>query len=159
MKRGARAESGVTLIEMTIVVGLIALIAGIAFPAFSSGIDSLRLNQTARGVVSFFNEALNRVERREEAVEIDVNKARNTLTMRSGPPLFEKKYELPQGVSIVKILPEAETAEDGTRQFLLSPGGAIPRVGIEVANQRNAHAIVRVDPITGVPQVERIGKP
>jgi type II secretory pathway pseudopilin PulG len=145
----------VTLIEMMIVVGLIALIAGVTFPAFSAGIDTLRLNQAANGVVSFFNDALNRAERRGQAVAITVIKAQNTLVMRSAEPGFEKKYELPQGVSIVEVLPETEMGEDGTRQFLLYPGGAVPRVGIEIANQRNVRRTVRVDPITGVPQVER----
>jgi prepilin-type N-terminal cleavage/methylation domain-containing protein len=148
--------AGVTLIEMMIVVGLIALIAGITFPAFSSGIDTLRLNQAAGGVVNFFNEALNRAERREQAVEITVIPAQKTLVMHSAEPGFEKKYELPQGISIVKVLPEMEAGEDGPRQFLLFPGGAVPRVGIELANARNAHRIVRVDPITGVPQVEQV---
>ena len=39
-----RPESGVTLIEMTVVVLLISLVVGIAFPALTSGIDSLRLS-------------------------------------------------------------------------------------------------------------------
>ncbi len=150
-----QAALGVTLIEMTIVVGLIALIAGIAFPAFTSGIDTLRINQAASGVVSFFNEALNRAERREQAVAITVIQAENTLVMQSVEPGFERKYELPQGISIVKVLPEADTADDGARQFLLYPGGAVPRAGIEIANSRHALRVVRLDPITGVPQVER----
>jgi hypothetical protein len=141
---------------MTIVVGLIALIAGITFPAFSAGVDTLRLGQAANGLVSFFNDALNRAERREQVVEISVSQARNTLVMHSSEAGFEKKYELPDGVSIMKVLPDADPGESGTRQFLLLPGGAVPRVGIEIANQRNARRIVRVDPITGVPQIERV---
>jgi len=146
--------SGVTLIEMMVVVGLIALIAGITFPAFTSGIDTLRLNQAASGVVSFFNDGLNRAERRGQAVAITVIQAQNTLVMQSAEPGFEKKYELPRGITIVKILPETIT-DDGTRQFLLYPGGAVPQAGIEIANSRHALRMVRVDPITGVPQVER----
>jgi len=34
---------GVTIVEMLIVVTIIGLIAGISFPAVTSGIDSLRL--------------------------------------------------------------------------------------------------------------------
>jgi len=155
LKRASR--SGVTLIEMMIVVALIALIAGISFPAFSSGIDTLRLNQAAGGVVNFFNDALNRAERRGQVVEVSVSQAQNMLVMHSGEPGFERKYELPQGVSILRILPEAEMDADGLRHFLLFPGGGVPQAGIEIANQRNLRRIVRVDPITGVPQIERAG--
>jgi prepilin-type N-terminal cleavage/methylation domain-containing protein len=151
----ARPQAGVTLIEMMIVVGLIALIVGITFPSFSAGVDTLRLNQAAAGVVSFYNDALNRAERRGQAVAITVLKAQNTLVMHSAEPGFEKKYELPDGVTIVKVLPEADD-DDGPRQFLLYPGGAVPRAGIEIANQRKAVRTVLMDPITGVPQVERV---
>ena len=48
-------RAGVTLIEMMIVVALIALIAAVTFPAVSAGVDTLRLNQAAGGLVSFFN--------------------------------------------------------------------------------------------------------
>ena len=34
---------GVTLVEMLIVVAIVGLIAGISFPAVSSGLESLRL--------------------------------------------------------------------------------------------------------------------
>ena len=149
------SAAGVTLIEMMIVVGLIALISGITYPAFTSGVDTLRLNQAASAVVSFFNDGLNRAERRGQAVAITVIQAQNTLVMQSVEPGFEKKYELPPGVTIVKILPEAGLLNDGTRQFLLYPGGAVPQAGIEIANARHALRVVRVDAITGVPVVER----
>ncbi len=139
---------------MMIVVGLIALLAGITFPAFSSGVDSLRLTQATRGAVDFFNEALNRVERRSQAVEIGIDRTHNRLVMHSAGAGFEKVYELPAGVSIFRILPEVELVEEGSRQFFLYPGGAVPQAGIEMVNARNTHRIVRLDPITGVPKVE-----
>jgi hypothetical protein len=34
------------------------------------------------------------------------------------------------------------------------PGGVPPRIGVELRNSRGSRRIVRVDPITGVPQIE-----
>jgi hypothetical protein len=31
----------------------------------------------------------------------------------------------------------------------------VPRFGVELANRKGARRIVRIDPITGIPQVER----
>jgi prepilin-type N-terminal cleavage/methylation domain-containing protein len=159
VNRARHRTVGVTLIEMLIVVTLIGLLAGITFPSVSSGLDTMRLNQATNQIVGFFNEALNRAERREQVVEITVLQAQNALLMHSTEPGFERRLDLPQGVSIVRVLPEQEQAEGEPRQFVLFPDGAVPRVGIQIVNSRKAHRIVRVDPITGVPQIERLENP
>jgi prepilin-type N-terminal cleavage/methylation domain-containing protein len=152
------ANSGVTLIEMMVVVALIALMAGISYPALTSGIDSLRLNAATNGVVSFLDFGLSRAERRQQTIEITISKADNSLEMRSSEPGFYRKLELPDGVSIVQVLPQlAENPDpdsDGKRDFLLYPGGTVPPLGLQLINRRNVQRVVRVDPITGVPHVE-----
>jgi len=150
-----RSKAGVTLIEMTIVVTLIGLMVGLTFPAVSAGVDSLRLSEASSRLVSFFNDALNRSERRQQPVEVIISKAQRALTMHSPDAGFEKKLELPQGISVVSILPEAKEESDAPRQFMVYPGGAVPRVGVEIVNARGVHRIVRVDPITGVPRIEQ----
>src|ERR1700690_2602507 len=101
-----RADSGVTLVEMLVVVALISLMVGISFPSITSGIDSLRLNAATNGVVSFFNSALNRAERRQQVMEVTISKADNALWMRSTEPGFVRKLEMPDGVVITDILPK-----------------------------------------------------
>jgi prepilin-type N-terminal cleavage/methylation domain-containing protein len=155
MNRERYSSAGVTLIEMLIVVAIIGLMVGVLFPSASSGVDSLRLNEASNKLVNFFNDALNRAERREQAVEISISKAGRTLSIRS-PDLGEKTFSLPQGISIAAILPEQEQAEspEPPRRFMVYPGGTVPRVGVEIVNSRGARRIVRVDPITGVPRIE-----
>src|ERR1035441_96896 len=94
--------SGMTLIEMVVVVGVISLIVGVSLPAVTSGIDSLRLNAATTSVVSFVNSVLNRAERRQQVVEITISKNENALSMRSTEPGFFRKLELPDGVTITR---------------------------------------------------------
>lgn len=147
--------SGMTLIEMVVVVGIISLIVGVSLPAVTSGIDSLRLNAATTSVVSFVNSGLNRAERRQQVVEITISKNENALSMRSTEPGFFRKLELPDGVTITHVLPESLENPDEPRIFMLYPGGAPPRFGVQLMNRRNVERIVRVDPITGVPRVEQ----
>lgn len=151
------AETGVTLIELLVVVALIAILVGISFPSITSGIDSIRLNSAINNVVTFVNTGLNFAERRQQVVEVTISKADNTLSLRSSDPSFVKKLNLPDGVTISSVLPELpEGGENAPRSFLLYPGGTVPGFGVVLVNRRHMQRLVRVDPMTGVPQVQSI---
>jgi prepilin-type N-terminal cleavage/methylation domain-containing protein len=152
--RASRGQNGVTLIEMMIVVAIVGLIAGVSFPAVSSGLDTIRLISASDSLVSFFNGALNRAERRQEAIEITVASKANTLVLHSTEPGFERKLEMPAGVTIEAVLPPLPEETDGPRRFIVLPSATIPRIGIQIVNRKGARRIVRLDPLTGVPQIE-----
>ena len=116
----------------------------------------MRLNSASDLLVSFFNAALNRAERRQQAVEIIIWKVEGRLQVRSLELGFSKTLELPAGVTIRAVLPEWPQEEQGPRYILLYPGGALPRFGVEIASPRGGRRLVRLDPITEVPQIERI---
>jgi prepilin-type N-terminal cleavage/methylation domain-containing protein len=145
---------GVTLIEMLIVVMIIGLIASVSFPAVSSGLDSLRLASASDSLVSFLNAGLNRAERRQEAVEVAISTRDNTLTLTSAS--LSRKLEMTSGVTIEQVLPPLPEEIEGPRLFLLLPGGTVPRIGIEIVNRKGVRRIVRVNPMTGVPAIERV---
>ncbi|MGH9721528.1 MAG: pilus assembly FimT family protein [Bryobacteraceae bacterium] len=140
MKRNR--QSGVTLIEMLIVVTIVALLAGIAVPGVTSGLDRLRLVQASDSVVAFLNSGLNRAERRQEPVEITIDPKQRSLSLRGRET--EKKLTLPTGVEI---------RLEETRRFLLLPGTPPPRLGLELANARGVRRVVSIDPLTGTPQI------
>lgn len=145
---------GVTLVEMLIVVTIIGLIAGISFPAVTSGIDSLRLASASDSLASFLNGAMNRAERRQDVVEIAISIQDNAVWLTSTG--LSRKLEMPSGVTIKAVWPKLPSHADAPRRFLLLPGGAVPRLGIEIANRKGVRRIIRVDPMTGVPEIERL---
>jgi prepilin-type N-terminal cleavage/methylation domain-containing protein len=149
-------QSGVTLIEMLIVVTLIALMVGISFPAVATGIDSIRLQSTSDSIASFLLGALNRSERRQELLELSISPAANAIAVAGAN--YQKRYDLPAGLKIAAVLPPTPLETGAVRRFLLYPGGAPPRIGIRIVNQRGAQRIVAIDPITGIPQVERVAE-
>lgn len=148
-----RREAGVTLVEMIAVVAIVGLIAAISFPAISSGLESIRLAAASDSIAAFLNAGLNRAERRQHGMEITVSIAENKLSMRSTEPGFERTLAMPEGVTIERVHPVQPGIEEASRHFYVYPGGTVPRIGVEVANRRGARRIVRVDPMTGVPQV------
>lgn len=151
--QGARpTEKGVTLLEMLVVVGIVAILLGVSYPSIAASIDAVRLATAADSTAAFLNSALNRAEQRHQVLELTIARSKNELSLRSADPTFLRKLEYPAGVKIAQILPGGE---DELRVFYLIPGGASPRVGVQLANARGAKRTVRVNPITGAPEVER----
>lgn len=148
-------QAGVTLVEMLLVVALVGLLAGLAFPRISAGADSLRLTSAADSIASLFNAALTRAERRGEALEIAILKSGGRIHVRSSAG-FERDYPLPEGIAVQAVLPPLPPGTDGPRRFLILPGGTVPAIAVELVNRRGMRRIVRLDPITGVPRVERV---
>jgi prepilin-type N-terminal cleavage/methylation domain-containing protein len=148
-------QSGVTLVEMLIVVMIIALIAGITFPALAAGLGTVRLNSAAGSAASFLTATMNRVERRELPAAVVIAPKEEELqvfTAASGEKP-EKTLHMPQGIFI-------EGDEAGApRRFLLQPGGAFPRVTLVLRNEKGARRSVHIDPATGVPDIARVEAP
>jgi prepilin-type N-terminal cleavage/methylation domain-containing protein len=151
----SNTERGVTLVEMLVVCSIIGLIAAISFPSFSAGLDSVRMSSATGMVSSFLNSAVNRAERRQQAVELIVSPKDNLLIMYTNEPGFERKVKMPDGISIQAVLPAIDgEPPDSPRQLMLMPGATAPGIGILLGNQHGSHRIVRLDPMTGFPRVE-----
>lgn len=151
-----KAERGVTLIEMLVVVCLIALMTAVAMPSLTAGLDTLRINGAAGDVVSFLNVALTRAQRQQRVMEVTVSKPQGRLVLQTTAPGILEELNLPEGIQIAAVYPPLlNQDEPPARQFLLLPGGTVPRIGVELVNRRGMRRLIRVDAITGVPSIER----
>ena len=150
-------QAGVTMVEMIAVIAIVGLIAAISFPAVSAGLESIRLISAADAVVAFLNSGLNRAERRQQPIEFTIAGAQRSITMQSTEPGFLRSLVMPEGVMIHRVHPPLpDPGEESKRVFYVYPAGTIPRIGVELANRRGARRLVRVDPVTGVAQIEQL---
>jgi prepilin-type N-terminal cleavage/methylation domain-containing protein len=150
-----RTQAGVTLLELLIVMTLIALVAGISYPSASAGIDSMRMRSASDSIVRFLNTAIDRAQRRQQVIEVWIAPKDNVLIARSPDMQFSRRLEVPESFHITSVQPAATGAlPDEPRRYLLYPGGTIPRIAVEIANQNGRKRMVVVDPLTGLPQAE-----
>lgn len=147
-------QRGVTLIEMMVVVGILAIFAGLSFPSFTSGLDGLRLRNASDTVAASINSAVNSAERRQLPVQIALQPALNRIVLRAAGSRADRVFELPPGIKIRRILPALfldEAQKD--RYLIIYPNGAPPQLIVELENSRGSLRQVKLDPITGVAQV------
>src|SRR5260370_37474152 len=140
---------------MMIVVAIAGTMVSLVLPVFSNGLDNLRLSQASDSVVVFINGALNRAERRTQAMEVTISPQEELNLLPSADGAFTRQLELPEGITIAGTLPKPPGDSADARGFLLLPGGTPPRIGVQLVNRRGRQSIVSVDPITGVPRIER----
>jgi type II secretory pathway pseudopilin PulG len=140
---------------MLIVMALIALIAGMAAPSLSAGLDTLRLRSASDAVIGFFNTALSRADTRQQVVEILISPQDGTMTARSADQGFYKKLEIASPLKILSVQPGVAAGpeeQDDVRRFLVYPGGSVPKIVIEIGNAQGRKRQISIDPVTGVPQ-------
>src|SRR5437763_12992497 len=130
---GRASRRGVTLIEMIVVVAIIGLIAAVAFPSASAGVDSVRLVSATDSIATFLNAAVNRAERRQQAIELVISPKENRLSIYSNQAGFTRELQLTDGIAIEAVLPPVSEDSEGPRRFILMPGATIPGIGIQIA--------------------------
>jgi len=151
----ARPTAGVTLIEMLVVVAVIGIVVGVSIPSVSAGLDSVRLASTGDAIASFLNGAVTHAERSEQPVEVVISLKDGTISA-DGADGFTRRFQVPQGITMDKVLPDGDNSEGGGRQMLIVPGGTAPAIGVEYSNRHGGRRRVELDPMTGFPHVETV---
>lgn len=148
-------ETGVTLLEMMIVIALMALLIGITFPSIGAGLESLRLRSASEDIVASLNSALTRANRRQDAVQVIISPVRRSVVTQPVHNTTPHIVTLPDDIRIARVLPDIgerldESGNLADRDFFIYPDGSVPSIIIDLVNNRGFHRLVAVDPITGV---------
>jgi type II secretory pathway pseudopilin PulG len=149
-------SAGVTLVEMVVVVGIVGLVSAVMAPSMMAGLDGVRMASASDNVASFLNSAVNRVERRQQVMEVVISIKENKLVMLTNEPGFTRELKMPEGIVIEGVLPPQQNGTGEFRRVILMPGAAVPGIGIQLVNRHNNRRIVRLDPMTGFPRVENV---
>ena len=149
-----RAQRGITLLEMMIVMTIVALMVGVMYPNIAAGLESMRMRSATDSVAAFLTQALLRTERTQEPVELVLHPGSGRMELHGALQGFQRQLQLPDGVTVFRVQPTLPGDPPEERSILFLPAANVPAVGIELLNQRGLRRLVRIDPLTGSPIVE-----
>ena len=141
---------------MVVVVTIVGLVTAVMAPSMMAGLDGVRMATASDNVASFLNSAVNRVERRQQVLELVVSIKENKLVMVTNEPGFTRELKMPEGIVIEAVLPRNDSENGEFRRLILMPGGPVPGIGVQLVNRHNNRRIVRLDPMTGFPRIENV---
>ena len=114
-----RASSGVTLLELMIVLVLMALIAAVTIPIFGSGVSTTELRSAARELAAGLRLARGQAiaQRTETTLELDVA-ARNFRV-----PPDPRVHALPTGIDLKLFTAQRDLVSDNVGAIRFYPDG------------------------------------
>ncbi len=142
--RRTRKTSGLALIELLIVMAIVGLMLGIAYPNVSSGLDGIRLKTSVSRAGAFWAAARQRADRYQEVVQVTVDPAANEIRALSAESPWRESYRLDESVRIVGLKEPVN--------YLLYPGTPSPQFELRFTAASGGSAGLRVNVLTGVPE-------
>jgi prepilin-type N-terminal cleavage/methylation domain-containing protein len=141
--RNSKLPSGFTLIELTVVLFLIALIVGLSAVFFGNTLLSAKLNATGRELSATIRQArsLAQLNGTSEAVLVNLDTRRYGIEGRG-------TRSIPPEIGIKVIDPLLGEVQAGTYRILFEATGGIEGATIDIWNRSRLLRIV-TDPIVG----------
>jgi hypothetical protein len=120
----------------------------------AAGLDSIRMASATDNVASFLNSAVNRAERRQQPILLEILPKENRMAMYSLDAGLARELAMPEGITIEGVLTGENSDGQNPTRLMLLPGASVPGIGVQLINQHKNRRVVRLDPMTGYPRVE-----
>lgn len=141
MKRNA----GITLMEMLMVMTIIGLLASVATPAVTAGMETVKLRNSAERLASTLRMARERSVRTRHYFQVTLDPQTRRVELRDLEGDFVREWEMPETISM---------NVDRPLLFQFAPDGSVPSFHVELENSRKRTANVDLDSFTALPTVK-----
>ena len=142
--RARPVQAGITLIEMLVVMTLIGLAVGIAYPTVSGGLSEIRLRGAAEEAQTFFLQAKQYADRRQEVVQLTIDPEGNRLRALSETGRWLETLEFKDGIAVA--------GRNEAYSVILFPGSPPPAFELMLAAGEGERLGFRVNVLTGLPE-------
>ncbi|MBI1354897.1 MAG: prepilin-type N-terminal cleavage/methylation domain-containing protein [Acidobacteria bacterium] len=138
------ATAGLSLIELLIVMAIVGLMLGIAYPNVTSGLDGIRLKTSVSRAGAFWAAARQRADRFQEVVQVTVDPKANEVRALGAETGWKDALRLDASIHIAGL--------KQAQSYLLYPGTPSPQFELFLEADSGGRSGLRVNLLTGVPE-------
>lgn len=131
--------------EMLMVMTLIGLLASVATPAVTAGMETVKLRNSAERLAATLRMARERAVRTRHYFQVTVDPQTRRVEIRDLEGKFAREWEMPETISM---------NVDRPLLFQFGPDGSVPSLHVELQNSRKRTANVDLDSFTALPTVK-----
>jgi Tfp pilus assembly protein FimT len=137
-----RGSPGVTLIELTVVLGVLALATALVLPAVGRGTEVVRLRAEAGRVARLLREARLQAVTRHRPVRVTLDRARNAVTLLAADPTgSDRELAMPAGLRL--------SVASGAESLTFSPRGLTRPTRWLLEGSERRRLVIAVDGVSG----------
>jgi general secretion pathway protein H len=147
-------DPGFTLLELLVVVLVVSLALGLAYPALSRGSAAIRLRTTARDILNTFRYAREKAVTEQTGMRVAVDRDKQELVLTDDFGEGSRRYVLPKDVRIERLAIAGAEVADGPLLVRFIPNGSSDEAEVLLRSKTGSSLRVLTDPITGGARVE-----
>jgi type II secretion system protein H len=147
-------NAGVTLMEMLVVMTLIGLLASVATPSVTAGMETVKLRNSAERLAATLRLARERAVRTRHYFQVTVDPQTRRVELRDLEGDYVRDWEIPVAVNADCGLRNAECPNT----FVFPPDGSVPGTRLVLENSRKRKLAVELDAFTALPAVKELAQ-
>ena len=156
-----RDRAGFTLLEVLVVLVLVSVITAVVAPSVGTGVQTLRLQSSARHVAAALRLARARAIRQQEVYMVSFDRERGQVTLASGDLDDQRSFDLPREVrleraALLSDTPGTAYSSPDPVTFFFSPNGAAQALEVRLVNARGRSLRVVQDAFRRSPRIEPV---
>jgi general secretion pathway protein H len=153
-QRNVNRVSGVTLVELLVVMTIASVLLALVFPSIRAGMGTLELRSSAQRLAAASKYARDQAIYRQRPYELEIDTDAKTVSILDSNG-GSRSFDLPADIRVTEILPSQDDATSRILRFAFSPDGSTVPFQIALENPRRRIEI-SADPLTGFPKVSDI---
>ena len=158
MRSAKRDASGLTLLELLVVITILSLMAGLVVPRIGPWLDNWKLRSAAERIAQTLRYARTRALFEQHYYVVEISPQKNMVRVLQLNSTFVREFSLPDGIQVQADEKQRASSVPEIVRFILPPSGEVEEKTLWLRNQEGKTVKIHLDFLLGGPGVQVVAQ-